>query len=51
MTFHPVQQYEITAVPTVIVLRASDGGVISKTGRADVQSKGPAAADEWLAKA
>ena len=42
------QRFSVSAVPTVVVLRASDGSVITKEGRSAIQRSGPKAAQEWM---
>ena len=42
------QRFAVAAVPTVVAVRAADGAVLTREGRAAVQGKGPKAAEEWL---
>ena len=42
-----LQHFEITGIPSLVVLKASDGSLVTKDGRSAVQSKGPAALADW----
>jgi len=41
------EKYGISGIPSLIVVRKSDNEVITKDGRAEVQSKGPQAVKGW----
>jgi hypothetical protein len=42
------QKFSVSGIPMLIVVRKSDGAVISKDGRGAVQSKGPQALKDWM---
>ena len=41
------QKYSINGIPALIVIRKSDGQLITKDGRGAVQGKGPLAVKDW----
>ena len=41
------QKYSISGIPALIVIRKSDGQLITKDGRGAVQGKGPLAVKDW----
>ncbi len=49
MFFFALQKYNVSGIPAAIVLRASDGALVTSEGREKVQGTGPKAVDDWLA--
>ena len=41
------QKFAISGIPSLVVLRAATGELVTKDGRADVQGKGPQVLRQW----
>lgn len=42
------KKFQVTGIPTLVVVNKESGEVITQDGRAAVQSKGPVAVKDWL---